>query len=196
MKNPILTLIATGTFIVLASLGSASTVAQSNHSIPTTRPTDVVVFSAPLGAPRTVSHAPTHIARETTPTAKDRHKAVVRVNRGFARKQITHKPNVHHHHAVRPKTVHIANPDKWAAAQVWAQLPEARKIQRKESGFNCKAVNPSGKYRGKWQMDKDFWASYGGLAYASRPDLASCAAQNYVAYRGYLARGWSPWSTA
>lgn len=63
-----------------------------------------------------------------------------------------------------------------------------------ESHRNPQAVNPSGKYRGKWQMDADFWATYGGRAFASRPDLASEYQQDLVAYHGWLARGWQPWA--
>jgi hypothetical protein len=42
-------------------------------------------------------------------------------------------------------------------------------------------------------MDADFWETYGGLKYASRPELASETEQDAVAYRGWLARGWQPW---
>ncbi len=54
-------------------------------------------------------------------------------------------------------------------------------------------MSSTGKYRGKWQMDADFWQTYGGLQYASRPDAASEAEQDAVAYRGWQARGWQPW---
>lgn len=83
-----------------------------------------------------------------------------------------------------------------ARAHQWANTPKARSVSNCESGGNPCAVNPSGKYRGKWQMDSSFWSSYGGLNYASRPDLASEYDQDIVAYRGWLARGWSPWSCA
>lgn len=78
----------------------------------------------------------------------------------------------------------------------WLSSPTARKVLRRESGGRCDAVNPSGKYRGRWQMDATFWRVYGGLKYAPRPDLATCHEQNLVAYKGWLYRGWSPWSTA
>lgn len=42
-------------------------------------------------------------------------------------------------------------------------------------------------------MDIDFWSSYGGRAFASRPELAGEAQQDLVAFRGWLARGWQPW---
>lgn len=43
-------------------------------------------------------------------------------------------------------------------------------------------------------MDADFWKTYGGLQYASRPEMASEQEQDAVAYRGWLARGWQPWT--
>lgn len=68
-------------------------------------------------------------------------------------------------------------------------------LERESHGI-CTAVNPSGKYRGRWQMDANFWSAYGGLAYASTPDRATCHQQDLVAYRGWQARGWQPWPTA
>lgn len=53
-----------------------------------------------------------------------------------------------------------------------------------------------GAHRGYWQMDADFWRTYGGLEFASHPDYASESEQDLVAYRGYLARGWEPWTCA
>lgn len=84
----------------------------------------------------------------------------------------------------------------FAEAQVWAQTPKARSVAECESGGNPKSISATGKYRGKWQMDADFWASYGGLDLASRPDLASESEQNYVAYRGYVSAGWGRWECA
>lgn len=48
-------------------------------------------------------------------------------------------------------------------------------------------------YYGKWQMNSSFWSTYGGLAYASRADLATESQQDAVAYKGFLARKWQPW---
>ncbi len=81
-------------------------------------------------------------------------------------------------------------------AQVWAASPKARAVIACESSNRPTAVSRTGKYRGLWQMDTDFWASYGGLSIAARPDLASRAGQNYVAYRGFISRGWTPWECA
>jgi hypothetical protein len=81
------------------------------------------------------------------------------------------------------------------SVRAWASSATARRVASRESGGNCRAVSPSGKYRGKWQMDANFWRTYGGRAYASTPDRASCAQQDIVAHRGWVARWWQPWST-
>lgn len=62
-----------------------------------------------------------------------------------------------------------------------------------ESSNQPTQTSATGKYRGLYQMDADFWRSYGGLEYALRPDLATPAEQTTVAARGYAARGRSPW---
>ena len=62
-----------------------------------------------------------------------------------------------------------------------------------ESSGNPHAVSPSGKYRGAFQMDADFWRTYGGLQFAPRPDLASYEQQRIVAQHGFDARGRKPW---
>lgn len=98
----------------------------------------------------------------------------------------------------RPKAT-VARPStvvRSSAAAAWANTPKARAVARCESGGSPRAVNPSGKYRGKWQMDSSFWAAYGGRAFALTPDRASESQQDLVAYRGWQARGWSPWSCA
>lgn len=84
----------------------------------------------------------------------------------------------------------------FGSSAVWAASPKAVAVARCESGGSPTAVNRTGKYQGKWQMDDSFWRSYGGLAFASDPQYASEAQQDEVAYRGWLARGWSPWSCA
>lgn len=67
-----------------------------------------------------------------------------------------------------------------------------------ESGGNW-ATNTGNGYYGGLQMDMEFWTTYGGLAFAARPDLASREAQIVVATRArdgwgrYPARGYSPW---
>ena len=75
----------------------------------------------------------------------------------------------------------------------WVGAKHAKYVAARESGGNCKAVSANGTYRGKWQMGASFWSAYGGKAYASRPDLATCAEQDKVAYRGWVAAWWNPW---
>ncbi len=70
------------------------------------------------------------------------------------------------------------------------------KVVVRESGGNCRIVSASGKYQGRWQLDIDEWLSLGGLAFAGRPHLATCAEQDIVAYRNWIDRGWTPWTTA
>lgn len=78
----------------------------------------------------------------------------------------------------------------------FASSATARTVVTRESGGQCAIADPSGTYRGKWQMDASFWATYGGRQFAARPDLATCAQQDIVAYRGWVDRWWQPWSTA
>jgi hypothetical protein len=76
---------------------------------------------------------------------------------------------------------------------VWKTSPHGHMIVARESGGRCTAVSASGLYRGKWQMGSSFWSSFGGKAFASTPDRATCAEQDLVAYRGWLASWWGPW---
>lgn len=50
-------------------------------------------------------------------------------------------------------------------------------------------------YSGGLQMDAQFWASYGGPAYAPAPWQATRAQQITVAERARLTRGYTPWPT-
>ena len=84
-----------------------------------------------------------------------------------------------------PKTFN--HRDTLKASLNWSALAQC------ESSGNPRAVNSSGKYGGAFQMDAAFWRTYGGLTYATRPDLATYAQQLAVAQRGYAARGRSPW---
>lgn len=62
-----------------------------------------------------------------------------------------------------------------------------------ESSNNPRAISASGKYRGLYQMDARFWATYGGKSYAGSPENATVREQTLVAERGYDARGARPW---
>lgn len=118
-----------------------------------------------------------------------RHRATAahRVTRSLHR----HKRPVPHHKAHHAATPLLPVP-VGGGAQQWAAGRFATAVRRCESSDNPRAVN--GKYRGLWQMDAGFWRTYGGLAYAARPDLATRAQQNEVAWRGWKVRGWEPWT--
>ncbi len=76
---------------------------------------------------------------------------------------------------------------------MWVASKHAKYVVKRESGNNCRAVSPSGAYRGKWQMGASFWSAFGGKKYASKPDRATCGEQDLVAYRGWVASWWHPW---
>jgi hypothetical protein len=78
----------------------------------------------------------------------------------------------------------------------WVKSPTAKFLKKKESSNNCKARGYKGMYLGTWQMNAGFWKTYGGKKYGSNPTKATCREQDLVAYRGWLARGWSPWPPA
>lgn len=88
------------------------------------------------------------------------------------------------------------------SAYAWAHTTDAIKVANCESGdrsswdhYNGNA-HMRGKYSGKWQMDSDFWSTYGGRRFAATAADASEGEQDIVAYKGYQARGWQPWSCA
>lgn len=54
-------------------------------------------------------------------------------------------------------------------------------------------VNTGNGYYGGLQQDLVFWRRHGGLAFASRPDLASREQQVAVAERGLAVQGWGAW---
>ena len=79
------------------------------------------------------------------------------------------------------------------AFEVWVTSDHGKAIVKRESGGRCTAVNPSGAYRGKWQMGSWFWKNYGGLKFAPTADRASCLEQDRVAYKGWVDSWWGPW---
>jgi hypothetical protein len=85
---------------------------------------------------------------------------------------------------------------KKIAFDVWIKSPTAKHVKKAESSNNCKAIGGNGKYHGTWQVNAGFWQTYGGLKYASKASKATCREQDLVAYKGWLARGWSPWPPA
>ncbi|MFL5884395.1 MAG: transglycosylase family protein [Thermoleophilaceae bacterium] len=63
-------------------------------------------------------------------------------------------------------------------------------IAQCESGGNPKAVSPDGQYRGKYQFDRDTWASLGG---SGDPAAAPESEQDRLAAQLYRQRGASSW---
>jgi hypothetical protein len=80
--------------------------------------------------------------------------------------------------------------------EVWVNSPTAKYLKKVESNNNCKSTGGKGKYQGTWQVNAGFWKTYGGKKYASKASKATCMEQDLVAYKGWLARGWSPWPPA
>lgn len=88
---------------------------------------------------------------------------------------------------VEQQRVAAAAMPKGTTAAQWAALRNC------ESTNNYRAVSKSGKYRGAYQMDADFWGTYGDGS-APTADRATPEAQDAAAYKGYRARGWQPWT--
>lgn len=79
-----------------------------------------------------------------------------------------------------------ARPPQPEASSVWDRLAVC------ESTSNWRANTGNGYYGGV-QQDMVFWRSYGGMAYAPRPDLATRAQQILIAERGLARQGWEAW---
>lgn len=87
--------------------------------------------------------------------------------------------------------------------EVWADTADARTVVRCESsdvGIHGIDVNAGVPYYGKWQADPDFVRTYDGTTgpswvRAGRFSMPEWR-QDRMAYRGYLARGWQPWTCA
>jgi peptidoglycan hydrolase-like protein with peptidoglycan-binding domain len=71
------------------------------------------------------------------------------------------------------------------------RLPRVlRRIARCESGGNPRAVSPDGRYRGKFQFDRETWRAWGGTG---DPAAAPESVQDRIALKLYRARGTAPW---
>ena len=87
-----------------------------------------------------------------------------------------------------------------AALASWTMPPHSPfdAVAGCESGWDW-STNTGNGYYGGLQESAGFWATYGGLAFAPRPDLASRTDQIVVAIRardgwgGVAPRGYSPW---
>lgn len=75
----------------------------------------------------------------------------------------------------------------------WRASAHGHEISWRESHDVCSAVNPSGQFRGKWQMTRSLWVSHGGRQFARLPDRATCREQDRVARRVWVEQWWWPW---
>lgn len=82
----------------------------------------------------------------------------------------------------------------------WLHSATSRAVRRCESGMNYRIVdvNAGVAYYGAWQANEDFWRTYGGdpAFLGPAPFTAPRWMQDRVAWRGYQARGWQPWTCA
>lgn len=105
------------------------------------------------------------------------------------------RPPVKPHHKAKPKRkVSLPHPQvsHVIGTGVWDRIAQC------ESGGNWHDNTGNG-YFGGLQMDMEFWHTYDGTKFASRPDLATREEQIIVAtrardgYKHYPARGYGPW---
>ena len=78
-------------------------------------------------------------------------------------------------------------------AWAWYYSGSTQCVCNREGGWS--SVNPAGPYYGRFQMDASFQRAY-GPEYVARYGTgvwSDQTAQVVTAYRGWLARGWSPW---
>ena len=102
-------------------------------------------------------------------------------------------------HVARTRTHVSASAAPITSAEQWAASARVRRIIYCESTDNPRVVSVHNgvTYYGLYQMNRDFWITYGGNAsYLSDPFNAPVWLQNEVAYRGFLARGYEPWACA
>ncbi len=79
-----------------------------------------------------------------------------------------------------------ASPAQAASDDTWNRLAVC------ESGGNW-AINTGNGYYGGLQFSQPTWEGYGGLAYASRADLATREQQIAIAERTLAGQGWGAW---
>ena len=77
--------------------------------------------------------------------------------------------------------------------KTWKASPHGQDISWRESHDVCRAVSTDGDFRGKWQMSRALWRSYGGRKFARVPDRATCHEQDRVARRVWVDQWWWPW---
>ena len=127
-----------------------------------------------------------------TKVTRSEHRSAIQLHRVAASKVRTTQ-----HHQIRSPRYVSAGATHLAGAEAWAASAHTRRLIQCESGGDPTVVSThSGvTYYGLYQMDRDFWTTYGGdPSYLSSPFRAPVWLQNEVAYRGYLHRGYEPWA--
>ncbi|MCZ3389638.1 MAG: transglycosylase family protein [Actinomycetia bacterium] len=94
---------------------------------------------------------------------------------------MTHKARISQHHRA---TIDL---------KTWKASAHGHDISQKESSDVCDAVSSDGDYRGKWQMSRSLWRSYGGRTFARVPNRATCNEQDRVARHIWVDQWWWPW---
>jgi hypothetical protein len=85
----------------------------------------------------------------------------------------------------------VATTPAWV---LWARSGPVVRLRECESSGDYSKVQASGRHRGAYQADADFWRTYGGLKFAATAEAALPWQQDLVAYRGWLDRGFQPWT--
>lgn len=149
----------------------------------------LAITAPPLISQRSVSIPPTQLAVQTR-TPHDRASRQIQLTTNAfdidrAKKELE-----------RLSRKRIAIEAQRAALLKAANQPADREVIlaciRAHEGGGYTTVSASGKYRGAYQMDASFWASYGDGS-ALTADQASPQSQDDAAWRGYQARGYGPW---
>src|SRR5664280_425348 len=83
----------------------------------------------------------------------------------------------------------LALPASAASASTWDSVAQC------ESSGNW-SINTGNGYYGGLQFSQSTWASYGGLQYAARADLATKAQQIAIAENTLAGQGWGAWTCA
>lgn len=153
-----------------------------------------VARSARPAATVTASHAPGSVITPGPYEERvyDAEHASRSAHREALRKQKAHRAFQDHRRASRQVRKPSPVPQVSTNTSIWDSIAQC------ESGGNWQ-INTGNGYSGGLQMNAGFWSTYGGLAFASAPYLASREAQILVATRArdgygkYPARGYTPW---
>lgn len=82
-----------------------------------------------------------------------------------------------------------------AKAKKFAKSRKARSVRKCESGGNYR-INTGNGYYGAYQFNSSTWKSNGGRKFGRQANKAPAWAQDYVMWKTWKKRGWSPWACA